>query len=103
MKINGKSYCIPELSFNSICELEAMGVSITSMDKHIMMTVRGFVALAMGGDIAKAGDEIQQHLMNGGSLDEIMPEITKAVNESGFFQAMGRNSKPQAAKATATR
>lgn len=88
MKINNKIYKIPELNYNTICILEEMGISLTDMDKRVFSTVRGFVALAMNGDYEKAGEEIEEHLKNGGSLDEVLEEINKAVEESGFFQAL---------------
>jgi len=88
MIINGKNYKIPELSFNTMCQLEDMGVSLTGMDKKILSTVRGFLALAMGGDLEKAGKEMEEHLANGGGLEEMMTEINKAVESSGFFRAL---------------
>lgn len=88
MKINNKIYKIPELNYNTICILEEMGISLTDMDKRVFSTVRGFVALAMDGNFEKAGEEIEEHLNNGGSLDEILEEINKAVEESGFFQTL---------------
>ena len=93
MIINNKNYTIPELNFNTICTLEEMGISLTDMDKKILSTVRGFLALAMNGDYEKAGKEMEEHLENGGSLDEMLEEINKAVEESGFFQALNKSQK----------
>ena len=59
------------------------------MDKKLLSTVRGFVSLAMNGDSEKAGTEIEAHLAAGGNFDEIMKEIEKAVQTSGFFRALG--------------
>ena len=70
--------------------LEDMGLSLTEMDKKVLSTVRGFLALAMDGDEEKAGREMEMHLANGGDLNEMMEEINKAVNESGFFQALSK-------------
>ena len=55
MKINGTEYTMPELNFNTMCKLEDMGVSLTEMDQKVLTTVRGFLALAMGDDMEKAG------------------------------------------------
>ena len=57
MIINGSKYTIPELDFNAMCMLEDMGVSLTEMDRKVLSTVRGFLALAMGGDHDRAGRE----------------------------------------------
>lgn len=91
MKINGNEYKIPELNFNTMCMLEDMGVPLTSMDKKLLSTVRGFVSLAMNGDSEKAGREIEAHLANGGNFDEIMKDIERAVKESGFFRTLSKS------------
>lgn len=88
MKINGNEYRIPELDFNAMCRLEDMGVPLAEMDKKILSTVRGFLALAMDGDMEKAGSEIERHLAQGGSMEPIMDEINRAVSESGFFHSL---------------
>ena len=87
MTINGNKYKIPELTFNSMCELEDMGIALTTLDKKPMATIRGFIALAVG-DTDKAGKELEAHITSGGKLDEILEEIQKAVSESGFFRSL---------------
>ena len=93
MIINGKNYRIPELNFNTMCQLEDMGLSLTQMDKKVLGTVRAFLALAMNGDYERAGTEIEAHLVNGGELDGMMEEVNEAVQSSGFFQALLKNHK----------
>lgn len=88
MKINDREYRIPELNFNAMCALEEMGASFADMDKKALSTVRAFLALAMGGDVEKAGKEIENHIAAGGGFDEIMEDINRAVEESGFFRAL---------------
>lgn len=88
MKINDREYHIPELNFNAMCELEDLGASFSEMDKKVLSTVRAFLTLAMGGDTDKAGKEIEAHLASGGNFDEIMEDINRAVEESGFFRAL---------------
>ena len=92
MKVNGKEYKIPELDFQAMCDIEDTGVSIVNMKEKFMKTIRGFVALAMGGDYEKAAFEIQQHVMGGGDLTGIYEEITKAVENSDFFQKIIKGS-----------
>ena len=88
MKINDREYTIPELNFNAMCELEDLGASFSEMDKKALSTVRAFLALAMGGDAEKAGKEIEAHIPSGGKFDDIMQDINRAVEESGFFRAL---------------
>lgn len=90
MIINGKTYAMPELDFNAMCMLEEMGLSLTDMDKKVLTTVRGFLALAMGGDYKEAGKELETHMADGGSLDQLLQEINQAVEESGFFRSLAK-------------
>ncbi len=87
MVINGKTYKMPELSFNAVCRLEDMGISLADFDKKPMAAIRGFLALAVG-DVETAGRELEAHIVNGGDFTEIVGEISKAVQDSGFFQAL---------------
>ena len=90
MLINGKNYIMPELNFNTMCRLEEMGVALSDMDQKVLSTVRGFLALAIGGDLEKSGQELEAHLSKGGSLDQMLREINQAVENSGFFRASPR-------------
>lgn len=87
MKINGKTYKMPELNFNAMCQLEDMGISLADFEKKPMAAIRGFLALAIG-DTETAGRELEAHIVNGGDFTDIVGEITKAVQDSGFFQAL---------------
>jgi len=90
LKINGKTYKTPELGFNEMCQLEDMGVQIIDMQRKPFGCVRAFVALAMQTDAETAGNAIEEHLMNGGKLDDVYTEMVKAASESGFFQALNK-------------
>ena len=97
MLINETNYIIPELNFNAMCRLEDMGVPLTEMDKKVMTAIRGFLALAMDGDLEKAGKELEAHLEKGGNLDQILKEINLAVENSGFFQSLAQNAQTKSA------
>lgn len=97
MIINGKKYEMPELSFDAICELENMGVQLGDMENKPISTIRGFIALAMNCDAQKAGEELQEHLLNGGNINEVLKEVQKAVEKSGFFLALAKVEKAEAA------
>ena len=87
MKINGTTYKMPELNFNAMCQLEDMGISLADFDKKPMAAIRGFLALAIG-DTETAGKELEAHIVNGCDFSEIADVIAKAVQNSGFFQAL---------------
>jgi len=42
MIINGKEYKVKEIDFNTMCELEDNGVSITDMDKNLLVLLGDF-------------------------------------------------------------
>lgn len=87
MTVNGKIYQFPELTFDTMCKLEDMGIAIIELEQKPMTLIRGFLALAMGS-IETVNQELEAHITSGGNLDEILQEITKAVNDSGFFHAL---------------
>lgn len=88
MKINGKTYKIPEMDFNMICDLEEAGVSILELDEKPISSLRGFLSVIGEMSLEEAGNEIQEHLMKDGSIDEIVTEVMLALVNSGFFQAL---------------
>lgn len=92
MLINEKNYTLPELNFNAMCRLEEMGINLADMDKKVLTTVRGFLALAMDGDFVTAGKELEIHLAKGGNLDQMVREISKAVENSGFFRGLSQST-----------
>lgn len=97
-KLNGNEYEFEGLTFNSVCRLEELGVDITSANEKPMSFLRAILALAVG-DANTAGDELQAHLMSGGSLDEIAKIISEEIADSDFFQAVqGKTSKLKTVK-----
>lgn len=91
LRINGKDYKEAEIDFNAVCELEDMGIKLFNLRGVTGMKIaRAYAALCMGGAelLDAAGQEINQHIINGGKLETITDAFGKAVNESGFFQAL---------------
>lgn len=98
IKLNGTEYEFEGINFNSVCQLEEMGVDITAAEKKPMSFIRAILALAVG-DAKVAGDELQAHLMNGGTLDEITKMISDEIAGSDFFQAIqGKQAKLKTVK-----
>lgn len=95
MKLNGKEYKIPEITFDTVCELEDAGISLTDIGKpkkKVMSIVRAFVKLATGFENEQVSELIEEHLASGGSFDGIFEEINKAMAESRFFQKMAERA-----------
>lgn len=91
MKINGKELNLDKLNitFNTLCKLEDMGVEISSASKPMSM-VRGFVALGLNESIDEAGADIEAYIEDGGDMQELVNPIAKAFEKSGFFQALNK-------------
>jgi hypothetical protein len=96
--INGKLYQAREITFNTICELEDAGVSLTEIEQKPISTVRSYFAICLGGNKEYAGQEIEKHIINGGSLDEIMTAFREELADSDFFQALTKTANEEAAE-----
>ena len=87
MKVNNKEYPTPVLNFSNMTKMENQGLTVSNLSDRPLTFLAAFVALAMDADLTAAQEEIDAHLSNGGSLDEITDELNMAVDESGFFKA----------------
>ena len=85
--INGKTYKIPKIDFNAVCELEELGLDFSQMNKKTFSVGRILLAFVMKASIDEAGDAYSKHLENNNNaLNDIMMPLFNAVNESDFFQ-----------------
>lgn len=94
--INGKRYTAKPLTFNAVCELEDMGVSLAEMSKKSMSTARAYLAICADIDKEEAGGEIEAHVVAGGNINELFNVFTAEINESGFFQGLRKNQEETA-------
>jgi hypothetical protein len=90
--INGKAYPTKEITFNTVCQFEDMGIPMSEIEAKSIMFVRAYAAMCMDKKADQAGDEIEKHVMNGGSIDELADVLRQAVEESGFFQALSKRA-----------
>ena len=67
--LNGRNYKAKEIDFNFVCELGLNGIDITEIQTKIMGAIRVYIAYCMGTDVMTAGDEINLHIINGGTLE----------------------------------
>ncbi len=92
--INGKSYDVPKLDFDTVCQLEENGISLLALNEanpKIATMLRAFVAWIIGSNPRAASAEIQAHLENGGNIADLLNAITTALNDSGFSKGNRRN------------
>ena len=90
--VNGKRYVAREIAFNTVCDLEDMGVSLQEMPKKTMSTARAYLAICANISKEDAGKEIEDHIKSGGKLEDIFNVFTEEINESGFFQALNQKA-----------
>lgn len=109
MKINGKNITIKELDFNGISDLSELGIEVTDLagvaaGLKAFPVVRAFVALNTGTDKQVAGELLQQHILGGGTLDELFGAIAKSIEGSGFLQTLlkRQEKKPKTTKVEET-
>ena len=95
--VNGQKYKARPMDLNAICDLEDMGVQLSDWNRKRMSFIRGYIGICMSTDMYTAGEELQKHLMNGGTIEEVSKVIAKEVEESDFFRSLQQN-----AEATAT-
>lgn len=90
--INSKEYKVPTFDFGAICDLESLGINFVDVESKSFNFIRGLVALTIGCGIEKANKEINEHLMNGGAIDDFIP-LLEAVTKSDFFQQLTKKRK----------
>lgn len=89
--VNGKNYPAKEIDFNLICDMEEMGVKISDAKKVPTAFVRTYIAICMDADKEDAGKEIQEHMMNGGTLDTVTEVLLSKFESSDFFRNLTKN------------
>jgi hypothetical protein len=96
MIINGKNYRIPELGFGMVRRLEGYGISLFDIQnnpaKKFYSIITAFACITLNIEPEQADFLLEQHLLGGGNFEGYLDEITEAVGNSGFFQAMLRKN-----------
>ena len=90
--VNNVTYKAKPFDFGMVCDLEEKGVSIANADKMGMSFIRGYFAVCADIDKDEAAKQIQEHLINGGTLDDISDAMAKEMNDSDFFRAISKKT-----------
>lgn len=90
--VNGVTYTAKPFDFGMVCDLEGVGVSIANASKMSMSFIRGYFAVCADLDKDEAAALIQEHMMNGGTLDDISNAMAKEMNDSDFFRALSNKT-----------
>ena len=89
--LNGKKVIIPEFTFNTVVQLEEMGISLTEFGKSTLRFVRAVIAIALEVSEKEAGVAIEAYVKDGGDLTELFETVSNTVVESGFIKALASN------------
>lgn len=83
--LNGNVVVAKKFDFNLVCDLEDMGVSLQESGKKPMAMIRAYIALCLGSTVELAGKELEEHLANGGSFEDLYETMSKEMENSDFF------------------
>lgn len=90
VKINQKTYKVPELTMEHYVKMEEQGFSIIEafQKRQMMLVSMGFVCAVVGCERDDAEKLLTQHVLGGGNIVDIVNAFSKAVAESDFFMKM---------------
>ncbi|MBO5922809.1 MAG: hypothetical protein J6Q48_10550 [Bacteroidaceae bacterium] len=95
-RVNGKEYTTKAFDFNMICDLEDMGVSLEDAKDKPMSMVRAYFAICTGKGKVFAGEEMEKHIVNGGSFEELLNVMGEEMEKSDFFRSLNKTEEPAA-------
>ena len=93
--VNGTEYDGAKYNFNTHCALSEMGVNPLEIRKRPESVARAYFAISSGLTVEEAGDEIEQHIINGGDLSEIVIALLKEMDQSDFFRSIVQKTKSE--------
>lgn len=101
--INRKVYKAKEFDFNLVCDLEDEGISLEAMQDKPMSMMRAYFGICAGIGRNAAGEEMQKHIVSGGSFEEMAEAMSDAMEQSDFFGLPTRQRKRKLRKIRAKR
>ena len=85
-ELNGKTVKAVPADYNLFCELSLADIELDQVFTKPMAVARFYVATCLGISIENAGKEIENHIINGGNLDDVLEVFRTELEESGFFR-----------------
>lgn len=88
VKINQKEYTISGLGFKDMVQMEDMGFSVLDLfqNQKVFSLATAFVGVCADCGKEEAERLCEQHVLGGGSIEELCQIFMKLVEESGFFK-----------------
>jgi hypothetical protein len=96
--INSKVYKAKEFDFNLVCDLEDEGISLEVMQDKPMSMMRAYFGICAGIGRKAAGEEMQKHIVSGGSFEEMAEAMSDAMEQSDFFRAANKTTEAETAE-----
>lgn len=93
--VNNITYTAKPFDFNLVCDLEDMGINLQQANEKPMSAVRAYFALCTGRGKAFSGEQIEQHIINGGNFEEIMSAMSQEMEKSDFFRSLNKNKETE--------
>lgn len=88
-KLNNKEYEVKNITFREIVKMEKCGVDIMTLGKsNTFGQAVAMISYITGLSNNKVMDEIDAHLENGGTLEEVI-KCFEVLTESDFFNKVG--------------
>lgn len=90
VKINNKTYTVPELNFQHSVIMEQMGLPLDGMigPSHLFTAVQAFTSIVAECPPEKAAHLVEQHILGGGNIEDIYKAYATAITESAFFRKL---------------
>ena len=88
IKLNGRAIRAAEVDFNYVSMLGENNISLNEIGRKQLPALRVYVAHCTGLDVETAGELINQHIINGGDIVDVMATFGKKCDESAFFRAI---------------
>ena len=98
VQINGKKYQGAEMTFNNVCKMEEMDAPITYGAKVSFSMLRAYLALCMNTSKENAGEELEKHIVNGGTMDDLSEAMAEAIENSDFFRKLQESATEETPK-----
>lgn len=94
--INNKVYNAKPFDFNTVCDLEDMGIELDKLQEKPMSAARAYFALCTGRGKDFAGAELNAHIVNGGDFKNLIQIMNAELEKSDFFQALHQREEENA-------
>lgn len=94
-EVNGKSYKAKAFDFNLVCDLEDMGISMSTASDKPSSMARAYFAICANMSKEDAGKEIEEHVKNGGNLNDVMITMSEELEKSDFFRSLTQTTEAE--------